>query len=99
MGLLTDDFVVNSEVRGKGVASSYLCENGGDLFFTVQSNPSFHAPSERSKPLVMIAASTGVSPFIGFIQQRCSTNDAAETILLWSIPVVKEGERSITFIA
>ena len=90
--ILSTDFAVTSNnFKVEGVASSYLCESRGDLIFSVQSNPSFHPPPDASKPLVMIAASSGVSPFMAFIQERCANKNAGETILLWSIPYIKEG--------
>lgn len=58
--------------------------------FTINSNLGFHAPP-ASEPLVMVAAGSGVSPFMGFIQERIAKKSSSETILLWSIPYLREG--------
>ena len=58
--------------------------------FTVKSNLSFYA-SLVSDPLVMVAAGSGISPFIGFIEERVVKNIHAETVLLWSVPFISKG--------
>ena len=83
-----DPWFSQSERLVYGVASNYLGRLH-DLMFTVESNTSFHAPSS-DKPLVMFAASSGISPFIGFLEDRIAKSCSAETILLWSVPYVKD---------
>ena len=83
--------VPSEEKRFEGVASEYLCSDLRDLVFTISSNPSFHAPSVF-KPLVMAASSSGISPFMGFLEERLASKSSAETILFWSISHVKEGQ-------
>ena len=72
-----------------GVASNYISD-GGDIMFTITPNLGFHAPS-TSEPLLMVAAGSGVSPFLGYIEQRIAERSTSDTILLWSVPYMKEG--------
>ena len=92
LDIVSSDFLPNSDSTRavNGVASHYLCSTLGDLIFTIQSNPGFHAPP-TSKPLVMVAASSGISPFMGFLEDRIAANSSAKTLLFWTIPYIKEG--------
>eukprot|EP00035_Acanthoeca_spectabilis_P032822 m.20586 g.20586 ORF g.20586 m.20586 type:complete len:1458 (+) comp5590_c0_seq1:339-4712(+) len=85
---------LNQKSRMNGVASNYLC-NGGEAHFTVTSNPDFRSP-RRAKPLLMVAAGSGISPFRGFWQERCDEHRAGrqvgETVLLWAVSQVSDCE-------
>ena len=87
--LETINYDYQDERKVNGVASNYLTD-GGDLMFTIKSNLSFHAPP-ASEPLLMVAAGSGISPFLGFIEERLAKKSYAETVLLWSIPYIREG--------
>ncbi len=79
--------VVNDEAlaggrRHHGVASSWLAglETGMPLSVALRhAPPAFHLPQERSTPLIMIAAGSGIAPFRGFIQERALQLAAGET--------------------
>ncbi|MEM6999209.1 MAG: flavodoxin domain-containing protein [Pseudomonadota bacterium] len=65
--------VVRKRVRPDGtpgVISHQLCNaTRGDLFeVAIRSNPDFHLP-HSPQPLIMIAAGTGLAPFLGFLAQ------------------------------
>ncbi|XP_045033095.1 LOW QUALITY PROTEIN: nitric oxide synthase, brain [Daphnia magna] len=57
----------------KGLCTSYLEEirRGDFVACYFKSNPSFHLPLYPSKPMIWIAAGSGIAPFRGFWQQRC----------------------------
>ncbi len=59
--------------RFKGTASGYLADLPAGSGITVQVKPSpeaFHLPEDISRPVMMIAAGSGIAPFRGFIQER-----------------------------
>ncbi|KAI9561886.1 nitric oxide synthase 2 [Daphnia sinensis] len=57
----------------KGLCTSYLedIRRGDFVACYFISNPSFHLPLYPSKPMIWIAAGSGIAPFRGFWQQRC----------------------------
>lgn len=57
----------------KGLCTSYLEEirRGDFVACYFKSNSSFHLPLYPSKPMIWIAAGSGIAPFRGFWQQRC----------------------------
>jgi hypothetical protein len=72
----------------RGVASNFLCD-GGDLLFKICANPMFRPPA-TSEPLLMVAAGSGISPFLGYLEERCASKSSAPTIILWSVPYARE---------
>lgn len=62
-----------------GRVSQLLCQSSEDTCFrtAVQSNPDFHLP-ERDLPLIMIAAGTGLAPFIGFLAALAQRDSQAQ---------------------
>jgi sulfite reductase (NADPH) flavoprotein alpha-component len=55
-----------------GVSSGWMAQaQVGDLFdVEIKPNKHFKLPDDPSTPIVMLAAGTGLAPFIGFLQQR-----------------------------
>jgi sulfite reductase (NADPH) flavoprotein alpha-component len=45
--------------------------------------PRFHLPTDQRRPIVMFAAGAGISPFLGFIQERARQENAGETWLFF----------------
>ncbi|GMK56136.1 hypothetical protein CspeluHIS016_0211920 [Cutaneotrichosporon spelunceum] len=58
--------------RVLGVASNYLAflQQGDDLLCTVKGSAGFYLPADPSVPVVLFAAGSGISPFVGFIAER-----------------------------
>lgn len=59
-------------VNRTGVASEFLtfASPGTEVYFRLQSFPSFYLPSDGLAPVVLVAAGTGLAPIRGLIQQR-----------------------------
>ncbi|GME65126.1 hypothetical protein Trco_000025 [Neofusicoccum parvum] len=57
-----------------GVASTYLTRStpaGATVYAAPRpAKPSFHLPADAAEPVVMVAAGSGVAPFVGFAQGR-----------------------------
>ena len=74
---LTFDILNKPALSGSGqyigVASNYLAnlKQGDQVSCTVRaSNARFHPPEDTNRPIVLIAAGTGIAPFRAFIQER-----------------------------
>jgi len=58
-------------IRHQGVCSSYLASRSPkDLISVKVQRSTFHLPVDNQVPIIMIAAGTGISPFIGFTEER-----------------------------
>jgi cytochrome P450/NADPH-cytochrome P450 reductase len=65
----------------RGVASNYLAASdpGSKIrCFVRPSNTSFHLPEDVTKPIIMVAAGTGIAPMRGFIQERACLAEVGE---------------------
>ncbi|MGY4708754.1 molybdopterin-dependent oxidoreductase [Mycolicibacterium sp. CBM1] len=62
---------IDGSPRG-GVCSTYLADRatGVPTPIFLQRSPHFRPPQDRSAPIVMIGAGTGIAPFRGFLQER-----------------------------
>ncbi|KAI7880495.1 cytochrome P450 [Mucor mucedo] len=70
---VVDDIVGDKHYAG--LASSYLKRLQGDKMSSIcaslkSSKSTFSMPQDVTKPLIMIAAGTGIAPFRGFLQER-----------------------------
>lgn len=70
---IVDDVVGDKHYAG--LASSYLQRLQGDKITGIRaslksSKNTFSMPQDITKPLIMIAAGTGIAPFRGFLQER-----------------------------
>ena len=56
----------------QGVVSSWLSDQaiGSKIEVEIKPNPHFKPPQQMNIPIIMLAAGTGLAPFIGFMQHR-----------------------------
>jgi len=67
------NYVSKNLVPVKGVCSNYLAGLAIGQFVDARVvKSSFHPPDDSSCPLIMIAAGTGLAPFMGFLQERAN---------------------------
>jgi len=66
-----------------GLCSGYLAELKvqDTLTLAIKKHSHFHPPSVTS-PIIMIAAGTGLAPFIGFLEQRMATTQRGKAWLI-----------------
>lgn len=63
----------------QGVCSSYLFEQGEDgvvYAFVRDTSSAFRLPGDPTRPVLMIAAGTGIAPFRGFLAERAALRAA-----------------------
>jgi len=73
-----------AETDRYGTASTFLANAGGreePISIVVDHPPRFGLPEDPSTPIVMIAGGTGLSPFRGFLIERCRLRDAGPAFL------------------
>ncbi|UQB42535.1 NADP oxidoreductase [Thiomicrospira microaerophila] len=66
-----------------GVTSDFMSQvRLGDLLqVEIKPNPHFRVPESLNTPIVMMAAGTGLAPFIGFMQQRIMEGAHSKNLL------------------
>jgi sulfite reductase (NADPH) flavoprotein alpha-component len=72
-----------------GVASEYLnhrLQPGDTVGVFLESNPRFRLPEDRSKPIIVIAAGTGIAPYRAFFQQLEQDERSSRTWLIFGNP-------------
>jgi sulfite reductase (NADPH) flavoprotein alpha-component len=73
----------------RGVASHYLnhgLREGDQVAVFVEPNRRFRLPQDRSAPLVMIGAGTGIAPYRAFLQQLEAEGQSPESWLIFGNP-------------
>lgn len=71
---LVSEQVADGSVR-LGAMSGRLCRElaiGETLCGTVRAHPGFNLPTDRTRPVIMVATGCGIAPFIGFIEDRAA---------------------------
>ena len=79
---------VDGEQR-RGVASDFLNHRlspGDEVGVFLEPNRRFRLPEDRSAPLILIAAGTGIAPYRAFLQQLEAENAAPDTWLIFGNP-------------
>lgn len=76
------------EIEGKwprqGVCSHWLCQEleiGQSVRAHFHPHRDFHLPDDDNRPIIMVAAGTGIAPFRGFLQKRLTDNAKGENWL------------------
>jgi cytochrome P450/NADPH-cytochrome P450 reductase len=80
---VTDAPAFSGMGRYQGTASTYLAGLSEGSKITVQVKPSpepFNLPQDKSQPVIMIGAGSGIAPFRGFIQERSIQKSDGETV-------------------
>lgn len=69
------EFERNQRLR-QGVVSGYLSRAplGQEIEADIKPNAQFKLPDHPATPIIMLAAGTGIAPFIGFMQERAQQN-------------------------
>ena len=73
----------------RGVASYHLnhqLEPGDQLGVFLEPNKRFRLPADRTRPLILISAGTGVAPYRGFLQQLENEHARPDTWLIFGNP-------------
>lgn len=73
----------------RGVASDFLNHRlspGDEVSVFLEPNRRFRLPEDRTTPLILIAAGTGIAPYRAFLQQLEAENSAPDTWLIFGNP-------------
>ncbi len=73
----------------RGVASSclnYRLQTGDEIAVFVEPNRRFRLPQDRSTPLILIGAGTGIAPYRAFLQQLEAEGANPQTWLIFGNP-------------
>ncbi|MEE8339754.1 MAG: flavodoxin domain-containing protein [Xanthomonadales bacterium] len=73
----------------RGVASAYLnyrLQAGDEIGVFIEPNRRFRLPQDRSTPLILIAAGTGIAPYRAFLQQLEEEGASPQTWLIFGNP-------------
>ena len=76
-------------LQRRGVASSclnYRLQAGDEIAVFVEPNRRFRLPQDRSTPLILIGAGTGIAPYRAFLQQLEAEGADAKTWLIFGNP-------------
>jgi sulfite reductase (NADPH) flavoprotein alpha-component len=72
----------------KGVCSTYLADAalGAEVPVFVQRSAHFRPPADPDTPMVMVGPGTGISPFVGFLDERRARGAAGPNWLFFGAP-------------
>jgi len=76
-------------VERRGVASNYLnshLQAGDEIGAFLEPNHRFRLPVDRSTPLILVAAGTGIAPYRAFLQQLEEEGTGPDTWLIFGNP-------------
>lgn len=76
-------------VRRSGVASRHLNQRlqpGDTVGVFLEPNRRFRLPTDRSAPLILVGAGTGIAPYRAFLQQLEAEGHAPDTWLIYGNP-------------
>jgi sulfite reductase (NADPH) flavoprotein alpha-component len=76
-------------IERRGMASSYLNSHlqvGDEAGVFLEPNHRFHLPADRSAPLILVAAGTGIAPYRAFLQQLEEEGAGPDTWLIFGNP-------------
>jgi sulfite reductase (NADPH) flavoprotein alpha-component len=86
----TRDSPTSRAAKRLGTASNFLARVAtepakayDEIFLKRVPAPRFHLPADPGRPIVMFAAGAGISPFLGFLQERARQANAAENWLFF----------------
>lgn len=71
---------------GRGLASDLLTRSlplGSTIAARITPHPSFNPPEDPMRPVLMVAAGSGVAPFVGFPQERLASGKAGPAWLVF----------------
>ena len=75
----------------EGTASQFLAKNnGGKIAIRIFPSPGFHLPHDVTRPIVMFAGGTGISPCRSFWLERTKNCNDVETWLFFSTATRKD---------
>lgn len=83
---LTVGMHANGDGKSMGLCSSYLMSDATK--FAIERIPArhFHLPKSKETIILMFAAGTGISPFMGMISERAKYSDKSKNLLFYSTP-------------
>ncbi len=82
-------YAPGSSKKRTGVASSFLNQHlaaGDEVHVFLEPNHRFRLPEDRTTPLILISAGTGIAPYRGFLQQLQAEGSSPATWLIFGNP-------------
>ncbi len=74
-----------NDVEHEGVASSYLLNDTNPVRIKKLPAKFFRLPQNNQTPILMFAAGTGISPFVGFLESRRNVAFSGKNWLFYSV--------------
>ncbi|MCB0060649.1 MAG: hypothetical protein KDE19_00980, partial [Caldilineaceae bacterium] len=86
LGVVVAESDTPTAVTCYGTASNFLTTTVGKPFtLKIVHPPRFHLPQDQTRPIVMFAGGTGISPFRSFLQERVQSVNSGENWLFWGL--------------
>ncbi len=80
----------NAHGRDKeGTCSTYLADrifDSSKVPVFIQKNKSFRVPADKSEPIIMVGAGTGIAPFRAFVEERSVQNATGTNFMIFGNP-------------